>query len=105
MICTYCGQTTDDQSQFCQRCGQPFAATTNRLAEPVPTFAPQPIGYAGVPSGTTAPETDPKAIASFVCSLVFFFAPLTQIAAVVLGHMSRSDIRRSGGRKTGDGLA
>jgi type II secretory pathway pseudopilin PulG len=105
MFCTYCGQTTnDDQAQFCQRCGQPFAATTNRLAEPAPTFVPQP--GAPVPAaGSMAPETDPKAIASLVCSLVFFFAPLTQIAAIILGHMSRSDIRKSGGRKTGDGLA
>jgi type II secretory pathway pseudopilin PulG len=102
MFCTYCGQTTnDEQARFCQSCGQPFAATTNRLAEPAPTFVPQGVA----PGPATAPETDPKAIASLVCSLVFFFAPLTQIAAIILGHMSRSDIRKSGGRKTGEGLA
>src|SRR5213082_2737649 len=104
MFCTYCGQTNDDQARFCHSCGQPFAATTNRLAEPAPTFVPQAV--APIPTGdATAQETDPKAIASLVCSLVFFFAPLTQIAAIILGHMSRSDIRKSGGRKTGDGLA
>ncbi|MGH9817020.1 MAG: DUF4190 domain-containing protein, partial [Candidatus Acidiferrales bacterium] len=44
------------------------------------------------------------AVASLVCGLVFVFFPAA-VAAVILGHLSRSDIRRSGGRKTGAGMA
>jgi type II secretory pathway pseudopilin PulG len=110
MFCTYCGQTNGEDARFCQRCGAPFAATTNRLAQPPITFAPPPPGSEAPPepSGPIDPstqETDPKAIASLVSSLVFFFFPLSQIAAVVLGHLSRADIRRSGGRKKGEGMA
>jgi Domain of unknown function (DUF4190)/zinc-ribbon domain len=169
MFCTQCGQVNADDARFCQRCGSPFAATTNRLAEPQVIFAPrigaeqqvpppaqpnapsppaaahthtppegapsaesytstgEPYGYQPAPAvvppppgysggyerpGYPAqppyfgePQTDGKAIASLVCGLAFFFAPLTQIAAIVLGHLSRSDIRKSGGRKKGEGMA
>jgi type IV pilus assembly protein PilA len=39
-----------------------------------------------------------------VCGFLFFFLP-SAIAAIVMGHISRAEIRRSGGRKTGDGMA
>jgi len=44
------------------------------------------------------------AIASLICGLFFFLFPAA-IAAVVLGHVSRSQIRKSGGRLKGSGLA
>jgi hypothetical protein len=79
LICTHCGQTAADDARFCQRCGRPFAATTNQLA---------------------VPQTDPKAIASLVCGLLGV-APL----AIILGHWARITIRGSAGRTTGDGMA
>jgi len=70
--------------------------------------APQGPGYPGWP---VAQSTNSKAIASLVIgltSLVLFWlvgAGLLGIVAVVLGLMARSEIRRSGGREQGDGLA
>jgi type IV pilus assembly protein PilA len=44
------------------------------------------------------------AIASLICGLFFIFFPAA-VAAVVLGHVSRSQIRKSGGRLKGSGMA
>jgi len=100
MFCTFCGQTAEDDARFCPKCGQPFAATTNTRGETPIAFPAQSAGVPGAP-----PETDGKAVASLVCSLVFFLYPITQITAIVLGHMSRADIKRSAGRKSGEGMA
>jgi hypothetical protein len=40
-----------------------------------------------------------------VCGILFFFWPFTPIAAVVLGHIALSEIRRSAGRLRGHGMA
>ena len=45
-----------------------------------------------------------KAIGSLICGILFFFFPVA-IVAVVLGHLSLSDIRKSAGRLTGQGVA
>jgi len=45
-----------------------------------------------------------KARASLVCGLLWFIFPVA-VAAIILGHISRSDIRKSGGRLSGSGLA
>jgi Domain of unknown function (DUF4190) len=56
---------------------------------------------------STAPSTSSKAITSLVLGLVgLFFAGLfTGIPAMVVGFMARREVRESGGRITGDGLA
>ena len=54
---------------------------------------------------TAPPQNSGKAIASLVSALVFFLWPVSAIAAVVLGHLALSDIKRSAGRLTGQGLA
>jgi Tfp pilus assembly protein PilE len=55
----------------------------------------------------SAPETDGKAIGSLVCGIasVTIFSILAGIPAIILGHISRSDIRKSEGRLKGEGLA
>ena len=59
-------------------------------------------------SATAAPvepaQTSGKAIVSLICGLFFFFFPIS-IVAVVFGHLSLSEIRKSAGRLKGDGLA
>lgn len=95
MYCFKCGKSNPETSQFCVACGQALDAP---LASPPGTM-----------SGTVAPpiaspETDTKAIASLICGLLAFIFPAA-IAAIILGHISRSDIRKSGGRQTGAGLA
>jgi hypothetical protein len=51
-----------------------------------------------------APETSGWAIFSFVCGVLFIILPLS-IVAVIFGHLSLSEIRRSAGRLKGKGLA
>jgi type IV pilus assembly protein PilA len=49
-------------------------------------------------------ETSGKAIGALICGLLFLFFP-TAVIAIVLGHLSLSDIRKSAGRLKGHGLA
>src|SRR3954471_13397572 len=53
------------------------------------------------------PQTDGKAIGSLVCGIasVTIFSIIAGIPAIILGHISRSEIRKSGGRLRGQGLA
>jgi Domain of unknown function (DUF4190) len=45
-----------------------------------------------------------KAIGSLICGLLAFIFPAA-VAAIILGHISRSEIRNSGGQLTGSGMA
>ena len=77
---------------------------------------PVPPGSGSMPYGSATPYGQPVyapvggasmnglAIASFVCSIVGFFF-ITFIAAIVLGFVARTQIRKSAGRQKGDGLA
>ena len=56
---------------------------------------PQP--YSGVP------ETSGKAVGSLVCGIINIF-PLS-VVAIILGHISLSEIKKSAGRLQGRGLA
>jgi hypothetical protein len=58
-----------------------------------------------VPTGfVQPPETSGKAVASLLCGFLFFALPAA-IAAIILGHLSLSDIRKSGGKVGGHGIA
>jgi type IV pilus assembly protein PilA len=57
------------------------------------------------PEWSGPPQNSGKAIASLICGLVFFFWPLSAVAAVILGHLALSDIKRSAGRLAGRGMA
>ncbi len=81
--CPSCARPIEDYAQVC-----PFCRTN--VAGP----------YAEPGHG----ETSGKAIGSLVCGLLFFFLPAA-IVAVVMGHLSLSDIRKSAGRLGGRGMA
>jgi len=81
--CPSCARPIEDYAQVC-----PFCRTN--LAGP----------YAEPGQGGTSG----KAIGSLVCGLLFFFLPAA-IVAVVMGHLSLSDIRKSAGRLGGRGMA
>lgn len=84
MFCSNCGAINEGGGQFCKKCGQSFSA------------APPVAEGEGQISG--------KAIASLICGILFFILP-SSIAAVILGHISLSEIRKSAGRLTGQGMA
>jgi len=80
--CPYCAQTIGDDAQACPYCRANLVWPTA-----------QPGG-----------ETSGKAIGSLVCGILFFFPP-SAVLAVIMGHLSLSEIRRSAGRLGGKGMA
>jgi type IV pilus assembly protein PilA len=103
MFCQNCGTTNPDSGQFCSNCGSPLTAA----AAVRPTTGPGAVGggsFATPPPLDCNPRTSGKAIASLVCGIFTFFFPAS-IAAIILGHVSLSEIRRSAGHLGGRGLA
>lgn len=100
MFCPSCGTNNPDSSKFCIKCGNLFSRA------PIPAMAPIPgnPSAAAPPPFTGNPTTSGKAIASLICGIFVFFFPVS-IAAVILGHMSLSEIRKSAGRIGGQGIA
>jgi type IV pilus assembly protein PilA len=90
--CPRCGATVADNSQFCSNCGNVISPAQ---------FTTAPLSAPGAPIGTV--KTSGMAIASLVCGIVNVF-PLS-IIAIVLGHISLSQIRKSAGQLKGQGLA
>ncbi len=97
-FCTSCGQEIQQSdSLFCPNCGSRVATAG--------VSSPAKMGPAGhSPATPIASETSGLAIGSLICGILFFIFP-SAVAAVIMGHISRAEIRRSGGRKTGDGMA
>jgi type IV pilus assembly protein PilA len=94
MNCPYCAEVIPDEVQFCPKCG-------TQMGTPIPPpGSPRP---ASLPPGFI-PPTSGKAIGSLICSFFFFFFPAS-IVAVILGHLSLSEIRKSAGRLKGQGIA
>lgn len=60
---------------------------------------------AGRPRNPDRPRLEPFALAALLTALVLGWCPLTAIAAVVLGGIALHRIVRSGGARTGRGLA
>ncbi len=88
-VCAACGTSLAADERFCRVCGR---------SVPVAVVTAPGVALVG------PPETSGKAIVSLVCGLLFF-VPLLFIAAIVFGHLSLSEIRRSAGRLKGDGMA
>jgi len=89
-FCPGCGNSVAEGERFCAHCGRDSSAGT------APT---DPAAAFGFP-----PENSGKAIFSFICGLLFFFLPFA-IVAIIFGHLSLSEIRKSAGRLKGRGLA
>jgi len=94
MFCQRCGHDNAAENQFCGRCGQPLGHTVG-----IPAAAPAgPLPDA---------RTDGKAVASLILGIggLTFFSIFAGIPAVILGHMSRSNIKKSMGALKGEGMA
>lgn len=90
MICPQCGNSVPDDAQFCATCGRQLAPVA---ADPdLPGEAHLPL------------ETSSKAIASLILGIIPL-SIISSIPAVVLGHLALSEIKKSGGRLGGRGLA
>jgi hypothetical protein len=94
VFCSGCGHNISVSEKFCGMCGKETSATS----PPVPVLGP-------AAEGTIFPaQTSNKAVASLVCGLFIFAFPLS-ILAVIFGHLSVSEIRKSAGRLKGEGMA
>jgi type IV pilus assembly protein PilA len=91
MFCPKCGVALQESSQFCDRCG-------------APTTGPPDTASAPGTLPTEAGETSGKAIGSLITGIFGLFFPAA-VAAIILGHISRSEIRKSNGRLRGTGMA
>jgi type IV pilus assembly protein PilA len=102
MFCPRCGTANSDEGKHCINCGNflvvagapPVAGAPNAGA-PSPLLG-QPI--------VENPPTSGKAVASLICGIFGLVLP-SAIAAVILGHVSLSEIRKSAGRMGGAGIA
>lgn len=120
MLCSRCGEANALGARFCVRCGSPVPAE-----EPPASAAPSPNPPAAPAAGTGSvlglsqprvlqplpgsPSVEPgktsgKAIASLICGLFTWIFPAA-VAAIILGHVSLSEIGRSAGRLKGRGMA
>src|ERR1700674_357008 len=94
VFCSGCGNNVSVGERSCAVCGKEVSAAS----APAPAFGPPA-------EGTIFPaQTNGKAIASLVCGLFLFAFPLS-ILAVIFGHLSVSEIRKSAGRLKGEGMA
>lgn len=129
MFCFKCGGSMPDESTVCPQCGTAVAnapvASAPQPAPPPPSAGSawlnvppgQPQQYPGQAQAYPAqaqqypaapPPTDGKAVASLVLGIVSIFLCLgifSGIPAVILGHISLSNIRKSMGRIQGSGMA
>lgn len=134
MFCTNCGASQPDNANLCSNCGRPVhgpaqpgmpaqAATGAQPASAPPT----PLGAPAASTPSASPwlsvppmgqpaqqpmyrgeqQTDGKATGSLILGILSLlcFSFLAGIPAIILGHISRKNIRQSMGRLKGDGMA
>jgi type IV pilus assembly protein PilA len=126
VFCNTCGVANDDKANFCVNCGGRLVAATvvvnpaqvmGSAAPPQPAqIPPAQMPPATLPQSPAAwsatsdqPQTSGKAIASLILGIanglfMFLFFPLA-ILAIVFGHISRAEIRKSAGHLKGSGMA
>jgi type IV pilus assembly protein PilA len=124
MLCPRCGETNAFGVKFCVQCGAPLPAEPQGAgaapagapsgAAPAPPTTPsgsvlglsQPKVLQPLPSPPPMgpAESSGKAIASLICGFFAWIFPAA-VAAIILGHVSLSEIGRSAGRLRGRGMA
>ncbi len=94
VFCSGCGNNVAVGEKFCRVCGKEVSAGSAAA----PALGP-PAEGAIFPA-----QTSGKAIASLICGLFLFAFPMS-ILAIIFGHLSVSEIRKSAGRLKGEGMA
>ena len=100
-VCPACTKENEDAAAFCGNCGaqfSPAAFVTPQAPAPQPALQQSPAPQHG------PQETSGLAIASLICGFLFFIFPAA-VLAVVFGHISSSQIRKSAGRLKGAGMS
>ncbi len=99
MFCFKCGGAMADNATACPSCGTP--APTAAVLPP-----PGPAAVAAV-QAVPVQQTEDKAVISLVLGILSLvsFSILTGIPAIIVGRMSRENIRASAGHLTGEGMA
>src|ERR1700757_1123111 len=125
MFCFKCGASMPDTSSVCPQCATPvgnISSSTPGQTAPPPVSPTAASAWLNVPSAQSTPQsppyggqqqqpfiqqTDGKATASLIFGILSLlcFSILAGIPAIILGHMSKANIRRSMGRLKGDGMA
>lgn len=108
--CPYCMQAIQDDALVCSFCKLSLPAAPGAPAPTTPgthqTPTPMQPGLPGDAYPIGQPQTSGKAVASLVCGIVGWIIPfIGPVVAIVLGHLSLSEIKRSAGRLKGDGMA
>jgi type IV pilus assembly protein PilA len=90
--CPKCGLAVPETNRFCAACGTDVNPSASVAAHSS--------------SDSAQGETSGKAIASLVLGIcIFILGFLTGIPAIIFGHLAKSDIKKSGGRLQGEGMA
>jgi type II secretory pathway pseudopilin PulG len=128
MFCFRCGASMPEDATVCPQCATPVQALPTPPPPPQQPATPNPASTSAwlnvppapsqqvpqyppqaQPYGAYQPrKTDGGAITSMVLGIASFVLCLsifTGIPAIILGHISRSKIKKSMGRLQGDGLA
>ena len=94
-VCPACAKANEDRAAFCIQCGASLPETAYIPAQPVQ----QPVMQQ-----PAVQETSGLAIASMICGFLFFIFPAA-VLAIIFGHISNSQIRKSAGRLKGAGMS
>lgn len=96
MICQNCGHDNPAGRNYCRACAKALSAGA------LPAPAPVSSQNGSFPTATSS--VNKMAVGSLVSGFLALLPPFG-LAAVVLGHLSRSQIAKSGGREKGTGIA
>ena len=101
--CPHCSAAIQDDASSCPICRMSLVAGPGMPGAPgAPPPGAPPASYAPVDAPTSG-----KAVGSLICGILgFIILPvISAIPAIILGHLSLSEIKRSAGRIKGQGMA
>lgn len=106
MFCYKCGNSMPDTDTVCPQCGAAAADAPQPAPQPTPPPA-TPYGVGPMQPPAFRPPTDGQATASLIFGILGLtcFWGIFGVPAVILGHIAKSNIRKSMGQLGGEGMA